>query len=80
MPYPYQERILADGIMKKSPYCADCLGSPAEWVSINLGVTLCIECSGIHRGLGVHISKVRGVAVAFREMTSSVILILSFKS
>ncbi len=30
-------------------------------MSINLGAILCIECSGKHRGLGVHISKVRSL-------------------
>ena len=41
--------------------CADCSGSNPTWASINLGIMLCIECSGIHRSLGVHISKVRSV-------------------
>ncbi|XP_010845800.1 PREDICTED: arf-GAP with coiled-coil, ANK repeat and PH domain-containing protein 1 [Bison bison bison] len=31
--------------------------------SINLGVTLCIQCSGIHRSLGVHFSKVRSLTL-----------------
>ncbi|XP_059049173.1 arf-GAP with coiled-coil, ANK repeat and PH domain-containing protein 2 [Achroia grisella] len=43
--------------------CCDC-GSPnPRWASINLGITLCIECSGIHRSLGVHLSKVRSLTL-----------------
>ena len=33
--------------------------SDPKWASINLGVVVCIKCSGSHRDLGVHISKVR---------------------
>ena len=39
--------------------CTDCGSCPADWASINLVARLCIECSGIHRKLGVHVSKVR---------------------
>ena len=38
--------------------CADCGSSDPDWASLNLCILLCIECSGVHRNLGVHISKV----------------------
>lgn len=43
-------------------FCADCktAGHP-RWASWNLGIFLCIRCSGIHRSLGTHISRVRSV-------------------
>lgn len=43
--------------------CCDCGHTDAKWASFNLGVTLCIECSGIHRSFGVHRSKVRSVTL-----------------
>lgn len=41
--------------------CADCGVKDPEWACTNLGIIVCIECSGIHRSLGVHVSKVRSV-------------------
>jgi hypothetical protein len=41
--------------------CADCSSSVVEWASMNLGLVVCIKCSGVHRGLGVHVSKVRSL-------------------
>uniref|UniRef100_A0A8D3DUW5 Arf-GAP with coiled-coil, ANK repeat and PH domain-containing protein n=1 Tax=Scophthalmus maximus TaxID=52904 RepID=A0A8D3DUW5_SCOMX len=43
--------------------CCDCSQTAPCWASINLGVLLCIECSGIHRSLGVHCSKVRSLTL-----------------
>ena len=39
----------------------DIFFSDPDWASINLGILFCIECSGIHRQLGSHISRVRSL-------------------
>jgi len=46
-----------------SAVCADCLTKNGEWCSTNLGVILCTSCSGIHRGLGSHISRVKSLCL-----------------
>lgn len=58
-------------------YCADCGSeSKVDWVSINLGIIICIECSGIHRSLGTHISKVRSLTLDTNSFTQDIIEIL----
>ncbi|KAK7923943.1 hypothetical protein PG985_005997 [Apiospora marii] len=58
-------------------WCADCgSGSKVEWVSINLAIILCIECSGIHRSLGTHISKVRSLTLDITSFTPDIIELL----
>lgn len=43
--------------------CAECGAADPDWASLNLGILLCIECSGVHRNLGVHLSKVRSLTL-----------------
>ncbi|KAF8420178.1 hypothetical protein EV426DRAFT_701734 [Tirmania nivea] len=43
-------------------YCADCKRNKLpRWASWNLGIFICIRCSGVHRGMGTHISRVKSV-------------------
>lgn len=42
-------------------YCKDVDGFRSKWASANNGIFLCIKCSGVHRGLGVHKSFVKSV-------------------
>ncbi|XP_058616925.1 arf-GAP with coiled-coil, ANK repeat and PH domain-containing protein 2-like isoform X1 [Onychostoma macrolepis] len=54
------QRVMAIG---GNSICCDCGQPEPRWASINLGITLCIQCSGIHRSLGVHFSKVRSLTL-----------------
>lgn len=40
--------------------CAECGATGTCWASVNLGVFICFTCADIHRGIGTHISKVKG--------------------
>eukprot|EP01103_Thecamoeba_quadrilineata_P016285 TRINITY_DN5400_c0_g1_i1.p1 TRINITY_DN5400_c0_g1~~TRINITY_DN5400_c0_g1_i1.p1 ORF type:complete len:959 (-),score=173.20 TRINITY_DN5400_c0_g1_i1:44-2920(-) len=43
--------------------CADCRSKEPEWACINIGILICMECSGVHRSLGTHITKVRSLTL-----------------
>ncbi|KAK7320222.1 hypothetical protein RJT34_04958 [Clitoria ternatea] len=56
---------ILEGLLKlpENKECADCRNNAPRWASVNLGIFICMQCSGIHRSLGVHISKVRSTTL-----------------
>lgn len=48
---------------EENRFCMDCKKKSVNWISVNLGIFLCIRCAGIHRSLGSHISFVRSLAL-----------------
>uniref|UniRef100_A0A8C7VWM9 Arf-GAP with GTPase, ANK repeat and PH domain-containing protein 3 n=1 Tax=Oncorhynchus mykiss TaxID=8022 RepID=A0A8C7VWM9_ONCMY len=47
--------------VRGNSFCVDCDTANPDWASLNLGALICIECSGIHRNLGTHLSRVRSL-------------------
>ncbi|CDW99346.1 hypothetical protein [Sporisorium scitamineum] len=59
-----QQRILLDLVRQPgNDVCADCKGRAPRWASWNLGIFICVQCAGVHRKMGVHISKVKSITL-----------------
>ena len=55
--------------------CADCgslVDKDTGWASLNLGVVMCIQCAGIHRAMGTHITKIRSFRLDTNAWTDKI--------
>ena len=58
---------------ESNDFCCDCNALGADWLVTNLGIFVCIECCGVHREMGVHISKTQSTKID-RLATSQLIV------
>lgn len=74
MIFPTKNALIQTTFFFSLSFSLLCTSDPT-WLSTNLGILTCIECSGIHRELGVHYSRIQSLTLDFLS-TSELLVIL----
>lgn len=56
-------RVKKLSYQNENKLCTDCNNPHSQWVSINIGCFLCLRCAGVHRSIGVHITKIKSITL-----------------
>eukprot|EP01106_Pelomyxa_sp_JSP_P001416 TRINITY_DN1215_c0_g1_i1.p1 TRINITY_DN1215_c0_g1~~TRINITY_DN1215_c0_g1_i1.p1 ORF type:complete len:155 (+),score=16.04 TRINITY_DN1215_c0_g1_i1:130-594(+) len=62
-PQQAREGVLALSALPENQICADCHTPNPKWASPKLGVFVCLRCAGVHRSIGVHVSRILSISL-----------------